>query len=326
VKSQSKLENTPTPELSVVMGLFNGAACMTDTVLSVLAEHAIRLEFIVINDGSTDGTRELLNSMAATDSRLVLLHQSNTGLTRALRNGCDLARGEYIARIDAGDIALPGRFQKQLAVLRQSLDVAFVSTGTRYVEPGGALLFEKRGTGFASQPQDIIDLNETHGLKDGPSHHGAVMFRADAYRRAGGYRSEFYFGQDWDLWYRLAEVGRFQMLDEVLYQATIGVGDISTSHKAEQEQLARLSLQAFRLRLQGQSDAEILVQAARIRPSGQGSPRKRIAGGNYFLGECLRRNGDAKRARDYFTRALRHQPWNVKAWIRLAQTVLKSRA
>jgi glycosyltransferase involved in cell wall biosynthesis len=314
------------PDLSVVMSVFNGADYLTDTLVSVLDEAALRLELIVVNDGSTDGTRELLDFMAADDPRLIVVHQANSGLTRALRTGCEVARGEFIARIDAGDIALPGRFQKQLAAFRQCADLVFVSTGTRYVEAGSAFLFEQRGTGFAKQPQHIIDLNETHGVKDGPSHHGSVIFRADAYRRVGGYRPEFYFGQDWDLWYRLAEVGRFQMLDEVLYQATIGIGDISTRHKDEQEQLARLSLQACRLRMGGLSDADVLVRAEQIRPSGQrGSTRVRMASGSYFLGERLRRNGDAERAREYLTRALRHEPWNVKAWIRLAQTVLMSR-
>jgi hypothetical protein len=211
----------------------------------------------------------------------------------------------------------------QLAALRQCPDLAFVSCATRFVEPGGATLFHQRGTGFAAQPQNIVDVNQEHGMRDGPSHHGAVMFRADAYHRAGGYRPEFYFGQDWDLWYRLAQLGRFQMIDEVLYQATLDIGDISTSNKLQQEQLATLSLRALHLRMKGESDAPALALASLIRPSRRrSSPGKGIASGSYFLGECLRRNGNPERARDYFVQALKHHPWHVKAWIRLAQTAV----
>jgi glycosyltransferase involved in cell wall biosynthesis len=311
------------PELSVVMAVRDGAQTLEATLQSILNQSGCTFEVIVVNDGSTDATGALLDSAAANDARLVVLHQANTGLTGALRAGCELARGEFIARNDAGDLSLPGRFAKQLTAFRQHADLVFVSCATRYVEPAGAILFQQQGTGFARQPQNIIDPQQQHCIADGPSHHGAVMFRADAYRRAGGYRAEFYFGQDWDLWYRLAEQGHFQMLEDVLYQATIGVGDISTSNKPQQEQLARLSLRAARLRNEGKSDTEVLALAAGIRPASGGRSRgQRIASGSYFLGECLRVNGNPRRAREYFVQVLRHQPWNVKAWIRFAQTAV----
>jgi hypothetical protein len=303
------------------MAVYNGSDHLQPTLDSVLGEAGCSLEFIVVDDGSTDETGKLLDAAAAIDARLVVIHQANTGLTRALRSGCDVARGEFIARIDAGDRALPGRFHKQLAAFRACPELVFVSCATRYVEAAGARLFDQRGTGLAAEPRNIVDLQQEHGISDGPSHHGAVMFRSDAYRRAGGYRPEFYFGQDWDLWYRLAQLGHFQMLDEILYEATIGIGDISTSNRSQQARLAELSLQALRVRLQGASDAPVLAQAALIRPvRGRRSPKPRIASASYFLGECLRRNGDRRRARDYFVQSLKSAPWNVKAWIRLAQT------
>lgn len=314
------------PELSIVMAVFNASQAVDATIESLLSQRGCTFELIVINDGSTDGTGKVLEMVAARDSRLVVVHQANAGLTHALRTGCLLARGNFIARSDAGDLSLPGRFEQQLAAFRRYPDLVFVSCATRYVEPGGATLFVQRGTGFAAQPQDIIDLQQEHGVLDGPSHHGAVMFRADAYHRVGGYRTEFYFGQDWDLWYRLGEQGGFQMIDEVLYQASIGVGDISTSNKPQQEQFAALSLQAARLRRAGKSEDAVLAQAALIRPSAaRRSPRQKIARASYFLGECLRTNSNPKRAREYFKQTLRQEPWNVKAWIRLAQTVMKPR-
>jgi hypothetical protein len=151
------------------------------------------------------------------------------------------------------------------------------------------------------------------------------MFRRDAYERAGGYRAQFYFGQDWDLWFRLAQLGKFAMLPQTLYRATLGIGDISAGNKPQQEQLALLSLQALRLRLQGESDAPALAQAATIRPAPrQGARHKSVAAGSYFIGECLRRNGNAQRAREYFLQTLQERPWSAKTWVRLAQTAFAS--
>jgi hypothetical protein len=315
----------PTPEVSVVMGVFNAGVRLQATIDSVLAQQGCDLEFIVVDDGSTDGTATLLDAAAQVDARLRIIHQANSGLTGALIAGCAAAQAPFIARQDAADVSLPGRLKNELEAMRADANLAFVSCATDYVEPGGAFLYRSAGTGKATQPRHVIDLKEPHGMADGPSHHGSVMFRRDAYERAGGYRREFYFGQDWDLWFRLAQVGKFAMLPEPLYRATLGVGDISASNKPQQEQLAQLSLQALRLRLRGESDAPALVQAAEIRPQPrQGKPSKSIAAGCYFIGECLRRNGNAQRARDYFLQALHERPWSAKTWIRLAQTVFAS--
>jgi glycosyltransferase involved in cell wall biosynthesis len=316
---------SPSPDVSVVLGVYNAGDRLRATLDSVLAQQGCELEFIVVDDGSTDSTAALLDAAAQADARLRVIHQANAGLTRALMAGCAAARAPFLARQDAADVSLPGRLESELQVLRADDTIAFVSCATEYVEPGGAFLYRNAGTGKALQARDVIDLTQTYGMADGPSHHGSVMFRRDAYERAGGYRAQFYFGQDWDLWFRLAQLGKFAMLPQTLYRATLGIGDISAGNKPQQEQLALLSLQALRLRLQGESDAPALAQAATIRPAPrQGARHKSVAAGSYFIGECLRRNGNAQRAREYFLQALQERPWSAKTWVRLAQTAFAS--
>jgi glycosyltransferase involved in cell wall biosynthesis len=316
---------SPQPDVSVVMGVFNAGERLRPTIDSVLGQQGCELEFIVVDDGSTDSTAALLDAAAQADARLRVIHQANAGLTRALIAGCAAACAPFIARQDAADVSLPGRLQRELQALRVDPDLTFISCATEYVEPGGAFLYRSAGTGKAVQPRHVVDLRETHGMADGPSHHGSVMFRRDAYERAGGYRAEFYFGQDWDLWFRLAQLGKFAMLQETLYRATLGVGDISASNKPQQEQLALLSLQALRFRLRGESDATVLAQAGAIRPQPRrGDRRQSVAAGSYFIGECLRRNGNRQRAREYFLHALRERPLSAKTWVRLAQTAFFS--
>jgi glycosyltransferase involved in cell wall biosynthesis len=157
-------------------------------------------------------------------------------------------------------------------------------------------------------------------LRTGPTHHGSVMMRAAAYHRAGGYRWQFYYGQDWDLWYRLAEQGMFAVVPEVLYRARLFAGSLSALNNARQEAIGRCALDAFTLRRQGGDEAVALEQAARIRPNA-GTRRRATAparaAGWYFVGAALLRNRDP-RCRAYLWKAVRFCPYHLRAWLKLA--------
>jgi GT2 family glycosyltransferase len=157
-------------------------------------------------------------------------------------------------------------------------------------------------------------------LTDGPTHHGSVMFRRDAYERAGGYRASFYYGQDYDLWYRLAEIGQFQCIDQILYTARITTGSITGAARKPQLAIGKLSRQALVVRLHGESDAEIMARAATIRRAPR-LPIRRRAESLYFIGEALRRNADV-RARRYLRQSLLAWPFSFRAWVRYLQSLL----
>jgi len=307
--------------VSVVMGVYNGERGLKRTLDSVLAQEACDFEFIVVDDGSTDGTAAMLQARAAEDSRLQVIRQNNAGLTRALIAGCAAAKGKYIARIDAADVAMPDRLAKQAAALGADAGLAFVSCATRYVDDDGDLLYEVNGRGAATIPTHIIDLTQPHGIACGPTSHASVMFRRSAYENAGGYRAEFYFGQDWDLWYRLAQAGTFQMLGEPLVTMYVGPGDISMKWRDAQAQYAQLSLECLRRRMRGESEADLLARAAALRTQMRpaASSRRQAAAAAYFLGECLRRGGNTAKAASHFRSALHENPLHLKAWVRLAQ-------
>ena len=298
--------------ISVVMGVYNAAETLRATLDSILGQEDVELEVIVIDDGSTDDTPAILETYPA----IRVIRQENRGLTQALIAGCAAARGALIARHDAGDLSHPRRLVRQQRLFDDP-KVAFVSCATQYVGPELEPLWVTRPKVLA--PASILDLSREHGLVDGPTHHGSVMFRRDAYERAGGYRAAFYYGQDFDLWYRLAERGRFASAEEVLYTARITPGSISSAAKREQETLARLSRGALELRQHGRSEEDLLAAAASVRPVRTSTSRRRRAAGLYFIGEALRRNGDP-RARRYLREALRTWPWSPRTWIRLAQS------
>jgi hypothetical protein len=151
----------------------------------------------------------------------------------------------------------------------------------------------------------------------GPAHHGSVVFRRAAYEKVGGYRAEFYFAQDLDLWVRLAEVGDHTVVPKLLYRAAVGQDSISGRYRREQLTLARLIAESAHLRRAGLGDEAILQQAAAIRPTlasrGRRAAQSRAM---YFIGACLRKRCDPA-AVEYFKRAIRKNPLYLRAWWRL---------
>lgn len=306
------------PEVSVVMSVYNGGKLLEPTLGSILEQKACDLEFIVVDDGSTDESPAALHDWQRQDRRLRVVRQDNAGLTRALMRGCAEAQGIFVARQDVGDISLPGRLAHQATALRQHSDLSFVSCGTRFVGPSGEFLFEHFGTGRARNPIHILDARSGTKLSDGPSSHPSVMFRRDKYQEAGGYRAEFYFAQDKDLWYRLAAVGKFLMLDEVLLEARIDVRSLSTQNRRVQRKLHSLAAMSLQRRLAGNTDEDILAQARILSERGKAPPSATsVSRGYYFLGQCLKDNGQSGSAARYFRQAIGSNPGNLKAWVRL---------
>ncbi|WP_200387884.1 glycosyltransferase family 2 protein [Thiocapsa imhoffii] len=301
------------PSVSVVMGVYNGAADLERTLESVLAQEEVDLEFVVVDDGSTDATPSILEQYARRDPRLHVLSQANAGLTSALIRGCDYARGEFIARQDAGgDLSLPGRFAQQLLRLRLRQDCVLVSTGTRMVGPSEEFLFDAVLT--EADLRNGLATLQVPGIR-GPCH-GSVMFRADAYRRVGGYRHPFIVAQDMDLWLRLAERGEMTALSEVLYRSRQSAGGISHRMGSRQFEFGELAVEAARCRRAGQPEPPL--------PEGRWTPtkengrsrRSEVAHFHYFVGSCVAAR-DPQLARQHFVKALRARPLHLRALLRL---------
>jgi glycosyltransferase involved in cell wall biosynthesis len=302
------------PDVSVVMSIYNAGDALARTVASVLAQEDCDLEFIIVNDGSTDSGGQVLDEFASADSRVRVIHQANTGLTRALIRGCLLARGEFIARQDADDISLPGRLARQVKFLRASPGHVAVSCQAEFIGPQGEFLFRTT--------TDEVTLNrhlsETSSALTGPPHHGSAMLRAAVYRDVGGYRDAFYFAQDLDLWARLAERGQFGILDEALYVARLAPASISGSFTREQGTLAALITRAAAARRAGLDEAPYLEAAKGIQRKPGNDIERRLAQGNYFIASCLRASAP-EAAYAYYKQALRHDPRHWRAWVRCLQ-------
>lgn len=316
---------TTSPLISVVMAVYNGAATLPATLDSILTQEGVDLEFIVVNDGSTDSSGQILLEYAAKDQRLHIVEQANKGITCSLIRGCSEARGEYIARQDVGDISLPGRMVQQRAVLAAHPHCSFVACHTEFCGPQWELMWMSKGSPDAQQPVSILPDSPQTGLTGDIPHHGSVMFRRTGYRQAGGYRCQFYYGQDWDLWYRLAEQGTYGVVSETLYRARIFPQGISMVAKKAQDVSAACSLGAFIAR-QTNLDEQPWLDRAQQAGGGRyqlqpgGKLCQSLEPGLYFIGEALRRRKN-RGCRNYFYQAIRNDPFKVRSYVRLLQSI-----
>lgn len=301
------------------MGVHNGGVELAPTLESILGQEGCCFEVVVVDDGSSDGTSQYLDEIARCESRVTVLHQENQGLTRALIRGCELARGDFIARQDCGDRSYPGRLARLASRLECNEGLALVASAYRHVGPRGELLQIVRSMDSDKDLRAVLLSGDARKLY-GP-HHGTVMFRKNAYLRAGGYRPEFYFAQDLDLWTRMACIGEIEYLEDELYEVKFLHGSITATQRARQTKMRELIAEATRLRSMGESDHEVLQRASQVRPSSDRPSTETEADSDYFIGSCLALRRDPA-ARAYLFRAIKRRPWMSRAWAKLMMAVL----
>lgn len=201
------LEVRHKPTVSVVMSVYNGEKYLRESVESILHQTYMDFEFIIVNDGSVDGTKEILEYYV--DERIVLLHQENIGLTKSLNRGIAVARGKYIARQDADDISKPLRLEKQVAFLEKNPDVGLLGTNFTFIDDNGKLLHNSYLPLDNENLQNRLARICTHC-------HTSVMIRKEALDKVGGYRDFFKYAQDYDLWLRISEKYKIRNLSSFL--------------------------------------------------------------------------------------------------------------
>jgi len=211
------------PKVSVLMSVYNGERYLRGAIDSILAQTFGDFEFIIINDGSTDGTRSILESYR--DERIRLFHQDNMGLTKSLNKGIRLARGEYIARMDADDISAPERLALEAAHLDSHPGCAGVSAYAHFIDHRGRILATHTPP---TKPKDVADALSKGNVLN------SEMLRKPALEAVGLYREEFRYAQDYDLCLRLAERYDLANLPEFLYSIRFHPRSITISRMAVQ--------------------------------------------------------------------------------------------
>ncbi len=221
------------PLISVLMPVYNCQRYLRAALKSVLVQSYRKFEVIIVDDGSTDGTADILRQSAAADDRVRVISRSNMGIVSALNEGLEHARGDLIARMDGDDVALPMRFARQVEYLRLHPECVAVGSCVMLIDSEG----EPIRTMCEQQTHEEIDAAHLAGESHAISH-PAVMMRTDAVRSVGGYRSAYETAEDVDLFLRLAERGRVANLPEVLLMYRVHASSIGATRRSTQAQRA----------------------------------------------------------------------------------------
>ncbi len=213
-----------TPRVSVLIPVFNGELYLATAIESVLAQTLGELELIVVDDGSTDGTSAIIDRFAARDPRVRAYRKSNSGISDTLNRGVALARADWIARLDADDVMLPHRLERQLAFV--SADSEIVAAGSYYdlIDAAGA----RRAT-LRPLPRSRDELERVVAAREPLTFtHPTMIYRRSVARALGGYRREYEPCEDTELFARmLATSGIILIQPEILTLYRVHGGAIS---------------------------------------------------------------------------------------------------
>jgi len=217
------------PRITVLMAVYNGKKYLREAIDSILGQTFTDFEFLIVDDGSTDSSQEIICSYVDPRIRLVENHE-NLGLTRSLNKGLSLARGEYIARQDADDISLSTRFEKQIEFLDAHPDIALLGTQAHNIDESGKFYRSDYFSGKATTKLAI----KWQLLFDSAFNHTSVIFkRSVVWDQLGGYDVRFVRNQDMELWLRIAADYDVANLSDALVKSRYSHLSISRNYSPE---------------------------------------------------------------------------------------------
>ena len=241
--------DVPVP-VSVLLPVYNAEAHIAEAIQSILVQTYGNFELLLINDGSTDRSLEVISSFR--DERIRLVNnESNLKLIATLNKGIDLARGKYIARMDADDVSLPQRLQKQVDFMEAHPETGVCGSW-----------FESFGNhrSIVRYPEKDEDIRIMM-LYQTPFCHPSIIFRKDIFDKNGiRFLPEFIHAEDYEAWVRLADHTRFANIPEVLLKYRLHGHSVSAAHQNVQEKnTIKIIRKIFERTGAGATDADIIL-------------------------------------------------------------------
>lgn len=296
------------PEITVLMSVYNGERFLREAIESILNQSYSNFEFLIINDASTDSSRDIILSYK--DKRIRLMdNEQNIGLTRSLNSGLTLARGKYIARMDADDISMPERFEKQIRLLNNNHDIGL--TGTYYQ----VITDNKRVIEIIMPPTDNYEIKTK--LSDGSQFcHGSVMFLKECIEKVGPYKEIFKSAQDYDLWLRISQKYNVANIPEPLYQWRFHLNSVSMNRSSQNKYAAMARF------LNDPSRKEVFLETEAIEKTlgeieNKKGKRQEISFNYYYWGLKHYDGKDFKNAFELTFKSILYNPINNNSFILL---------
>jgi len=296
--------------ISVIIPMKNAEPFVRAAVESVLAQQGVELEVIVIDDGSTDRSADVVRQI--TDPRVRLILGPRRGISAAFNAGMAEARGEFLARCDADDLYPPDRLNWQLDFLQQRPDIGAVSGSFATMDQHGKSVVERRGDGSA------MDVTEELRRGQGRSHVCAYLFRADLLRGLGGCREFFVTAEDVDLQLRLSEITRIWHDPRPAYRYRLHDASITHVQRSNERAFYEQCARQFQEQRQSRGRDNLELGRPPMPPKSDGSSavstRKQIQ--RILLGQAwaAHATGAKCEAMKLGARAWMASPLNPSAW------------
>lgn len=225
------MENS-NPLVSVIMPAYNSEKYISEAIESILDQSFKDFEFIIIDDGSTDETWDIIQKYKMKNQRIIAVkNEINLKMTKALNKGINLARGEYLVRMDADDWSYPYRIKAQVEFMQHNPNIV-VSGGS--IEVCDERLVVKNKRKYPNSDKDV----RKKIFRYNPFAHPSTIFRKDKVLEVGKYDERLPLTQDYDLYFRLGKVGKFANLDRVLIKLRNHPKSSSMSMEKDQERIA----------------------------------------------------------------------------------------
>ena len=210
--------------ISVIMSVYNADSYVKETINSVLSQSFQDFEVLIINDGSTDQTENII--LEYNDKRIVYLFKVNEGLSKALNFGLKLAKGKYIARIDADDICKTDRLLKQYNFLENNPTYLLCGSTTDVIDEKGNFIYT-----YNNLPLNSYDIKHEMEYKNCIIHSTAFFLRETAIKLGGYYEPIKQYFEDYMLFYKFSQIGDVYNFSEPLIEYRLTPGSITTRVK-----------------------------------------------------------------------------------------------
>jgi len=222
-----------TPNVSVLLPVYNAEPYLAKAVESILDQTYENFELLALDDGCLDNSLAVLRHYAKSDRRITVLSRENRGIVQTLNQLVGLARGQFLARMDADDLSFPRRFEKQIQFLDANPTCVLVGGCVELIDD------QDRPIGILNFPLSHEEIDECHLRGHTSIWHPTVVYRKAAIDRIGGYKDSYSAAEDLDLWLRLAELGRIANIPEVILRYRLHENSVSEANGEQQRQAAR---------------------------------------------------------------------------------------
>ena len=296
--------NTPEPKVTVLMPAYNAERYIADAIRSVLEQTFVDFELLVINDGSTDNTLQIINSFK--DQRVAVISQQNKGVSAALNLGLSQARAQYVARFDADDICYPDRLKIQYEFITSYPEYSIIGSAADYVDAEGHYIFTHYPAAHLNEEIQQLKYSVC------PFIHSSVMYKKELIISHGGYNEHAYTYEDHFLWVNILKNEKACNLSKALIKVRLNPGSITVDERWHSRKFRSIKYSTLRNKSITREQGTELYQI-----SGKQYPARKKEGAYYALcsKKFLVNNYQPQKARINVARAISLQPFRLDNYI-----------